>query len=225
MPLTIARKALSGFAVGAAVAIALSACSPSDGAENRSPSGTTPASSSASPSVAGKDGSAASSPTTKSASPTPIAASSDGPAKNWPVPKMPAAAKKHDLEGAAAFTEYYFDLIEYTSVTNESKPISKVSSPECQLCHASIIDPAISNKKSGGWNTGGAFKLSVSSAQKEGPNEVWVSFNYIQAGGLVYDPDKTVRTTLEKTPKPVVGSFFLGWDDGWRVNSVEFPKS
>lgn len=225
MPVTIARKTLSRFAVGAAIVIALSACSPTDGAETTASRDDESSSSPATQSTGDKDSSTAASPTTKSSSPTPIAASSDGPAKNWPVPKMPAKAKKHDLEGAAEFTKYYFELIEYTSVTNESKPISKVSSSDCELCDEAIIEPAKHNKEKGGWNTGGAFDLSISSAQKEGPDEVWVSFTYLQAGGQVYDPDKTVRTTLEETSTPVVGSFFLGWKDGWRVNSVEFPES
>lgn len=137
---------------------------------------------------------------------------------------MPAAAKVHTVEGAAAFTKYYFELIEYTTVTNNSAPISKVSSTECGLCQEDIIGPAKKNKRNGGWNTGGEFDLSLSSAQKEG-NEVWVAFKYTQAAGHVYDADKSLKTILEKTPKPVTGSFFLGWQGGWRVNSVEFPNS
>lgn len=137
---------------------------------------------------------------------------------------MPKAAKEHTVEGAAAFTKYYFDLIEYTTVTNESAPISKVSAPNCELCQDDIIGPAKKNKKNGGWNTGGEFDLSISSAQKEGA-EVWVAFKYMQAAGRVYDANKSLKTILEETPEPVTGSFFLGWQGGWRVNSVEFPKS
>lgn len=225
MPVTIARKALSGFAAATAVAMSLSACSPSDGADNAGSTSASPSSSKGSPSAATQSSRKVHPASSRSASPTPVAASSDGPAKNWPVPKMPAKAKKHSLDGAAAFSEYYFELIEYAAVTSESKPISILSSPECKLCQEAIIAPAKYNKKRGGWNTGGEFHVSISSAQREGHDEVWVSFKYTQAGGRVYDPDRSVRTTLEATSNPIVGSFFLGWADGWLVNSVEFPSS
>lgn len=225
MPVTIARKALSRFAVGAAIAIALSACSPTDGAETTASGDDESSSSPATQSTGDKDSSTAASPTTKSSSPTPIAATSDGPAKNWPVPKMPAKAKKHDLEGAAEFTKYYFELIEYTAITNESGAIDKVSTPKCELCQNDIIEPAKNNKKNGGWSTGGKFHPNISSAQKEGPNEVWVAFKYMQDDSYVYDPDKVLNRILHETPKPVVGSFFLEWKQGWQVNSVEIATS
>lgn len=138
---------------------------------------------------------------------------------------MPAAAKKHDLEGAAAFSKYYFELIEYTAITNESAPINEASSPKCDLCQNDIIKPAIDNKKNGGWSTGGKFHPTISSAQDEGSDEVWVAFKYLQDETYVYDPDKVLNRILHETPKPVVGSFFLEWQQGWQVNSVEIATS
>lgn len=223
MPVTIARNALSGFAVGAAVAFALSACSPSDGAESSSSAAASTSTSqrSVSPTAtsSGNTGSASSKP----ASPTPIAASSDGPAKNWPVPKMPAEAKKHTLEGAAAFSKHYFKLIEYTWTTNETAPLSKVSSRNCEVCQDSLIEPAQENKKNGGWNTGGKFHPTISSAQKE-DQEVWVTFKVSQDDSYVYDPDKVLNRILHATPEPVPGSFFLEWHNGWRMNAAEMAS-
>lgn len=225
MPLTIARKALSGFAVGAAIAITLSACSPSDGAENRSPSGTTPASSSASPSVAGKDGSAAASPTSKSASPTPVAASSDGPAKNWPVPKMPAEASKKTLEGAASFSEYYFEVIEYTSVTTETKPVKQATMPTCKVCQDDIIAPSIQNEKNHAWNSGGAYHSTITAAKFAEAGGALVSFKYDQDKRYVHDSDGEATTIYGKTKKPVYGTFSLAWDEGWKVQSINIVES
>ncbi|WP_343900527.1 DUF6318 family protein [Arthrobacter rhombi] len=221
MPVTITRRTRAGLAIAGVLALALSACSPSNGSDgpSSSGSGTLAASSSA---VAGGSSPA---PTSKSASPTPIPASSKGPAKNWPVPKMPEAAKKHTLKGAGAFSEYYFELIEYTSVTNESAPIRKVSSSDCDLCQNDIIKPAIENAKNGGWITGGKFHPSISSAQKEGTKEVWVSFKYLQDESRVYDPDKVLNRILHETSDPVVGSFYLEWNHGWQVNSVELATT
>lgn len=220
MPATNTHRTRSYFAVAAALALALSACSPSDGSNQKPASSPT---SSGSSSASGSSTKAAS-PTPQSASPTPIAASSKGPAKNWPVPEMPPAAKKKTLKGAAAFAEYYFELIEYTAVTNDPAPIAKASSSDCDLCQDDIIKPAKANKKSGGWSTGGKFRPTISSAQREG-SEVWVAFKYLQEESRVYDPDKVLNRILHETPEPVVGSFFLEWKDGWQVNSVEIAKT
>lgn len=222
MPLTIVRKALSGFAVGAAIAITLSACSPSDGAENKSPSGTTPSSSSASPSPAG---SAAASPTTKSASPTPVAASSDGPAKNWPVPKMPAAAKKHDLEGAAAFSKYYFELIEYTSITTKTSPISRVSLSTCTACQENLIVPSDLNRKNKTWNSGGAYSPTITAAQNSKAGHTTVAFKYEQDKRVVYDSKGKINAVYDPTVEPVYGTFRLVWKAGWKMQSIDIIES
>lgn len=49
--------------------------------------------------------------------------SAEGPAKNVPIPKMPAAAKEKSTDGASAFAEYYFELINYSIETNDSEPL------------------------------------------------------------------------------------------------------
>lgn len=225
MPVTITRKALNGFAVGAAVAIALSACSPSDGAENTSSTDSNSPSSQGSQSATSKESSTAASPTTKSASPTPVAASSNGPAKNWPVPKMPAAAKKHTLEGAGAFSKYYFDLLEYTTWTNDSKQVAAISTSDCVVCRENIIQPANLNQKEGGWNVGGDYSPTIASAQGDGPDRVWVAFKFVQKARTVFDSKGQISTEYVATKKPRVGSFSLLWSDGWKLDSVDLTDS
>ncbi|MGP5220169.1 DUF6318 family protein [Arthrobacter rhombi] len=227
MPVTIARKTLSRFAVGAAIAIALSACSPTDGAEttNSSDAKSSPASASASASSGNKNSGTAASPTSKSASPTPIAASSDGPAKNWPVPKIPAKAKKKTLRGSASFAEYFFELIQYTSVTNQTKPIKKYSEDSCTFCQENMIGPSDRNRKNNAWNAGGAYQPTITAAKFTDDGGALVSYKFFQDKRYVYNHEGTVTAIYAKTERPVYGTFSLSWDDGWQVQSINLVES
>ncbi|MGP5397756.1 DUF6318 family protein [Arthrobacter rhombi] len=225
MPVTIARKTLSRFAVGVAIAIALSACSPSDGAETTNSSDAKSSSSPASASTGNKNSSTAASPTTKSASPTPIAASSDGPAKNWPVPKMPVKAKKKTLKGAAAFAEYYFSLIEYTSTTTKTGPMKRVSLSTCKVCQDDIIAPSDENERNHAWNSGGAYHPTITAAKFPATGEALVSFKYDQDKRYVHDSDGEATTIYGKTKSPVYGTFSFVWDEGWKVQSINIVEA
>lgn len=217
MPVTITRRTRGGFAVAAVVALALSACSPSNGSED-------PSSPSTGSSSAVANGSSAA-PTSKSASPTPVPASSKGPAKNWPVPKMPEAAKEHSLKGAGAFSEYYFELIGYTTQTNNSKQLAQVSTSSCKVCNENIIEPSKQNQQAGGWNAGGEYNPTISSAQEDGPNSVWVTFQFTQEARTVFNSDGQVSEKYAATENPRAGSFTLLWDNGWKLDSVDLTAS
>ena len=58
-----------------------------------------------------------------------VPATPTSPAKNVPVPELPEAAKEKTPEGAVAFTEFYVELMNYTSTTNDVKPILDVTEP------------------------------------------------------------------------------------------------
>ncbi|WP_372699706.1 DUF6318 family protein [Arthrobacter sp. JSM 101049] len=221
MPVTITRRTRSNLAIAAAVALALSACSPSNGSDE-SPSGSS--AQAESPSASGSSTKAAAQ-TSKSASPTPIAASSKGPAKNWPVPKMPAEAKKKTLEGAAAFSDFYFSLIEFTSTTNDTKPIKKYSEKSCEVCQHDVIGPSDRNKKNHAWNAGGEYHPTITAAKFPDRGGALVSFKYDQDKRYVYNAGGEVETIYAKTKSPIFGTFALNWDNGWKVQSINIVES
>ncbi|MHA7293674.1 DUF6318 family protein [Arthrobacter sp. HLT1-21] len=70
------------------------------------------------------------------ATPEPTAASSDGPAANIPLPEKPALADKNTVEGLEAFTEYWFDLLNYAYATNDWAPLEAVTDSGCETCMA-----------------------------------------------------------------------------------------
>lgn len=221
MPVTITRRTRGGFAVAAVVALALSACSPSNGSDEPSTSSSGSPSASSSSAVAGGSPTASAS---KSASPTPVPASSKGPAKNWPVPKMPGAAKEHSPKGAGAFSEYYFELIDYTQWTNDSVPIKKATSRSCEGC-SEVIDSADDNKKNGAWSAGGDRHVTIQNAQiLKGTPSASINFSFEQTRMVLYNGDGSRFGHLPATDKPVVGAMGLTYDKGWKVTSMTFVE-
>lgn len=138
---------------------------------------------------------------------------------------MPAEAKKKTLEGAAAFGSYYFALIEYTSITNETRPIKKYSEPECGICQEEIIGPSDRNKKNGAWNAGGTYHPTMTAAKKSGGGGALVSFKYDQDKRYVYDSSGEVATIYGKTKSPIYGTIALNWANGWMVQSINIVES
>ena len=170
---------------------------------------------------------AASSPPTASQSPTakptptPVPASSNGPAKNWPVPKIPEAATEKSEEGIIAFTEYYFELVDYAVLTYDTKPIKKVTERTCYLCAKQIIDPADGNRGKGGWHVGGRTDLAVDFA-KNTPGNAVSGFTFRREETQVYAKDGKLQSTLPAITEPRAGTFNLVFNDGWSVVDVQF---
>ncbi|WP_247826468.1 DUF6318 family protein [Arthrobacter antioxidans] len=69
-----------------------------------------------------------------SATPEPSPASSAGPAANIPVPVKPALADENTPEGLEAFTEYWFELLSYSYITNDWKQLDEKTDSGCRTC-------------------------------------------------------------------------------------------
>ena len=160
------------------------------------------------------------SPTAKP-TPKPVPASSKGPAKNWPVPKMPAAAKEKSKEGIAAFTKFYFELVDYTVLTYDTKPIKAVTERTCYLCAKQIIDPADGNRGHGGWHAGGETDVTVTFARNTKGNSV-SGFTFLREETGVYLANGKLQSTIPATNTPRAGTFNLIFNNGWSVVDVEF---
>ncbi|MGL3807620.1 DUF6318 family protein [Paeniglutamicibacter sp. R2-26] len=153
--------------------------------------------------------------------PTPVPASSKGPAQNWPVPKMPDTAKEKTEAGVVAFTKYYFELVDYTVLTYDTKPIKAVTERSCYLCAKQVIDPSDANRKQGGWHVGGETTLTVNFAKLVKESGV-AGFTFIREKTTVYRPDQVLQGTIPEVSKPVAGTLQLKFADGWKVTDVEF---
>lgn len=156
--------------------------------------------------------------------PTPVPASSNGPAKNWPVPKMPDVAKEKSEKGIVAFTKYWFDLVTYSDNTNDTAPIKAVTSRECHLCAKQIIDPVDYNKSVGAWRSGGDIQASMTMAKL---------INASGFGGFLLQREEItaylasgkVQASVPKTKKPMVGTLYLQFENGWQVIDLEFIQT
>lgn len=163
------------------------------------------------------------SPTPKPTS-TPVPGSSKGPAQNWPVPVMPAVAKEKSEVGVVAFTEYWFELIEYMYRTNDTTQVKKVTSPECDICAQKFIDPADGLAKNSAWTTGGELDVSVTLAVVKEKSGV-ANFRLKQKDLLVYDADGVFFGKLPGTVDPDVGTLGLLYDEGWHVTELKWLES
>ncbi|MGV2853885.1 DUF6318 family protein [Glutamicibacter sp. AGC13] len=195
----------------AAVALALSGCNAGN-AEG-------PA---ASPTEASKSSSA---PGSTSAPPSPSntekyePATAKGPAQNVPVPKMPEAAKVKSKEGAAEFTRYYFDLINYTAETTKTGPIKNVTSRSCKLCAEAIIDSADESASVGEWQVGGEYKASVIDSYISAPGRAIVTARFSAEPFDTYIvPDSVVAEYSEV--KSSLSTFQLSFDTKWTVEDL-----
>ena len=153
--------------------------------------------------------------------PTPVPASSKGPAQNWPVPKMPEAAKKKTEAGIVAFTAYWFELVEYSDITNDTVPIKSVTGRSCYLCAKQIIDPVDQNKATGAWRTGGAIETSSTLAKLIG-NDGVSGFSVDRKEMTGFTSSGNVQGVFPATVKPMVGTLYVFFENGWQVVDIQF---
>ncbi|MDO5745517.1 MAG: DUF6318 family protein, partial [Micrococcaceae bacterium] len=149
-------------------------------------------------------------PPTPSVKPTPkpVPASSKGPAKNWPVPKMPDAAKEKSENGLKAFVKFYYELVEYTIETNNSKPLRAFTDPACNACFEEFIDTADGNKVAGSWITGVDLRPTVTKTVIDGKSGVAL-ITITQGEMLTYASDGTQYATFPAVEVPLPGTMLL----------------
>lgn len=200
-------------AIAGSILMGAAGCTPE--AETAEPTGATQSESSAPTSAKPTP-----SPTPKP-TPTPVPASSKGPAQNWPVPVMPAVAKEKSEAGLEAFTEYYFELVDYTVLTYDTKPIKEVTERSCYLCAKQLIDPGDRNRGTGNWHVGGRTNLTVNFS-KIVKNSGVSGFTFLRDEIQVYLPDGELQMKIPALTKATAGTLHLVFRDGWKVADVEF---
>lgn len=200
----------------AAVALALSGCSTGNAEEPTSSASTVEAAPSA---TSPKSVSPSASETDKYEP-----ASANGPAKNVPVPNLPATAKKNSEEGAAAFAEYYFELINYVIQTNDAEPLKKSTTRECEICGKSLIDPAGRAQISGKWQVGGEHIYEVVDSYKSSSDKAIVTVRFEVESADFYIKPNELESSKDKRPSKVAG-LGMTYDSGWKVYIIDIEKS
>ena len=167
------------------------------------------------------------SPSKASQSPTPTPsntneykpASAAGPAENVPIPKMPADAKEYSEEGAAAFTKYYFDLVNYSIETNDADPLKKVTTKDCIVCGVSIIDEATEAKKVGKWQVGGKHHPKILDSYITGDKLAAVTVEYTADRAKIYLGANDLSAELDEL-EPTTVAIGVSFDQRWQVYEI-----
>lgn len=119
----------------AAVVVALAACTPDDDVTEPPPT---------------------SGPTTESAEPTSDTTTTDPPTDDAATPpdldppERPASMDVDDLEGAGAAVTYFFDVINYSFATGDTRPLAAMSASDCVYC-VNVITTIEGLHAQGGW--------------------------------------------------------------------------
>ena len=79
---------------------------------------------------------------------------------NIPVPEKPALADENTVEGLEAFTEWWFELLNYAYATNDLEPLKAVTDEGCTSCD-NIEESIASVYVDGGWLRGGDVNLET----------------------------------------------------------------
>ncbi len=207
-------RALALFAVPLAFSFALTSCQ-----DGNDPAATTP------PSESPATSSPTASPSpTKSQPPKPVPASAEGPAKNIPVPDKPEKAHNRSDEGAAAFTAYYFDIVNYALESYKADTLAEISSRSCYLCGDFLIDPIRRNASRGNWQVGGKYKVRDFVAHKTGKSDYTVSFIITRERKQMYASTGELVEDSPAISNPIAGAAKLKYGEQWVVESLVFEK-
>lgn len=150
-------------------------------------------------------------------------ASASGPAENVPLPGIPSAAKERTADGAVAFAEYYFDLINFAIETNDSAPIKKYTLRECYVCATAIIDPADQAKVTGKWQVGGRHHVKVFDSYMPDKKTAIVSARFEIDPATFYLKPNTPSSKKAKRPSQVA-ALGMEFEEGWKIYLIDIEE-
>lgn len=136
------------------------------------------------------------------------------------VPPLPAAARSHDAAGAQDFVRYWFDVVNYTFVSQDTRVFRSLCLPDCDFCtdFASRVER---RRADGSRYEGGRFLPQVVVAPRPGSD-----------GSVVVDVTVDVSRSQIRTavggvtdPAPGVTGYSLAVElrparDRWEVSGV-----
>ncbi|WP_156415562.1 DUF6318 family protein [Terrabacter sp. Soil811] len=173
------HRTLLAYAVAPVALAALGACTGSD----PGPAVTTP------PSTSAVTSSSAPTTTTTSATPSPTAT------VDPIIAKIPAAARPETIEGAAAYTKFYFTQLNRAFKTSDPSVLNDLSSDACKMC-AALSNGVADLKKAGHHYGGDLTKLNYASTTEfsSRTRQVLVDLNQ-RAVPVLDESGRTVDTT------------------------------
>lgn len=149
-------------------------------------------------------------------SPSPSATSTEptGPVE----PTLPAAAEKSTKDGAEAFVEYYWEVVNYASATGDTSTLKDISLHGCQTCWSGIawIDDVYA---AGGRITGGSYEVLRQTSQRT-PSGSWGVAARIKVGRQAVQNAGTLNETFPKGVRSHILDVSLD-RSGWQVVSWE----
>lgn len=135
---------------------------------------------------------------------------------------MPDAAKEKSEAGIIAFTEHWFDVLEYMYITNDTKPLKAITSPYCSLCATTMIDPADALTHNKAWSSGGSLDVKITLAAVTGSKAGLANFRMEREDLLIYQKDGTYNGKLPGTETPDIGALVLTYSGGWQVTDLQW---
>lgn len=138
------------------------------------------------------------------------------------APEMPALAREQTPEGAVAFAEWWYSMLDYATTTGDVEPLARASHADCGSCDSLIADIETSYI-GGGSIDGGAITAKASSPGAVEDLGVLLAVQ-VSAQPLQYR-DSAGNVTREVAAE----SFFLDvsllkGDGGWLFASATRPS-
>lgn len=146
---------------------------------------------------------------------------------NIPVPEKPALADENSVEGLEAFTEWWFELLNYAYATNDLEPLMAVTDEGCGTCEN--MKQSISDAYAdGGWQVGGKVKVESFGSKFE-PNvhgSVTAFIQSTQESIAIYDGSGELVVEYEDQSEPAT-SQLIGFysDDRWSLLDLGAPNA
>ena len=150
-------------------------------------------------------------PTSATAEPTPM-----GPVE----PTLPPEAKPSTKAGAAAFVEYYWEVVSFARRTGEVDSLRSLSVPSCSGCNGGIRSIGRVYSR-GGRIIGGSFELLEADPGRT-PSGAWQVSTRVKVAR-----SRTIGAgDLNQKVRPGELSFLVGlmhMDGSWRITFLDVP--
>ncbi len=135
-------------------------------------------------------------------------------------PSRPAMAGKQTARGAAAFTRYYFEVLDHAYASGDTRLLAELTGQDCTSCHGVIT--SIRTVYDGGGSThGGATvvrRTKVEGSPAGGSAEVVVTFDSAAYAELTAEGEVAHSEPAQRGQLVIVE---LGWVGGsWRVEHI-----
>lgn len=125
----------------------------------------------------------------------PKKATAEGPAENLVLPEAPTVVAGFTEEGLEAFVEYWFDVRNYAVASGDSAALRALSSAECTYCdwHIDLSD-RIGDARGAEWIVGGEmYSAREDAGLEESERGPRAFMTLVQRGGALYDEEGLVH--------------------------------